>query len=158
VGPTPVVGSVAYHVYGDGSRRVGDHMLVGKAKLAYLGVETTGLSPAMGDRIVQIGIVACWGRQEVERLVVAAEPGSTDPCRRPARPRHQRWGCCRSPRVPFARQGGSAVLHDTWIVGHNVWFDAGFGSLRDDLAKVRRDWLVCTHGATSALSFCAEVI
>ncbi len=33
-------------------------------RLAFLDVETTGLSPAMGDRIVEIGIVVCQGERE----------------------------------------------------------------------------------------------
>ncbi len=43
-------------------------------RLAFLDVETTGLSPAMGDRIVEVGNVACQGEQESGHLSLLCEP------------------------------------------------------------------------------------
>ncbi len=39
-------------------------MLVGEARLAFLDVETTGLAAAMGDWVIEIGIIACQGERE----------------------------------------------------------------------------------------------
>ena len=47
-------------------------MDLSNAKLAFLDVETTGLSPAMGDRVVEVGIVVCRGDQEVDRIAAGA--------------------------------------------------------------------------------------
>lgn len=50
-----------------------------EAKLVAPDVETTGLSPAMGDRIVEIGIVVCQGEQETRRLSCLINPGRPIP-------------------------------------------------------------------------------
>jgi DNA polymerase III epsilon subunit-like protein len=101
-------------------------MLVNEAKLAYLDVETTGLSPAMGDRIVEVGIVVCHGEHETARLSRLVNPERPIPME--ARQIHgisdQDVAHC----PPF----GTVVLEvcdalrDAWIIGHNVRFDVGF--------------------------------
>jgi DNA polymerase III epsilon subunit family exonuclease len=101
-------------------------MLVGKAKLAYLDVETTGLSPARGDRIVEIGVVACRGKQEVGRLSWLVNPDRPIPADAQRVHRICDGDVADCPEFRSLAQDVCAVLHDTWIVGHNVRFDAGF--------------------------------
>ena len=57
----------------------GNGMNLNDAKLAFLDVETTGLFPAMGDRVVEIGIVVCRGDREVELVAKLVNPGRPIP-------------------------------------------------------------------------------
>lgn len=50
-----------------------------EAKLAILDVETTGLSPAMGDHIVEIDLVIYRGGQEIDRLSRLVNPDQPIP-------------------------------------------------------------------------------
>jgi len=49
----------------------------------FLDTETTGLSPAAGDAIVELAIVDSGGRIILNTLV---DPGRTIPCKRPVIP------------------------------------------------------------------------
>ena len=97
-----------------------------EAKLAFLDVETTGLSPAMGDRIVEIGIVECRGQDQVGQLSRLVNPGLPIP---PAA--HRVHGISDQEVADEPTFGALAsdvvtALQDAWIVGHNVRFDIGF--------------------------------
>ncbi len=104
------------------------------AKLVFLDVETTGLTPAGGDRVIELALIACTGRrrrQEAEWLVspgrsvpaeVTAVHGITDAKLRQAPPFERI-----APRV-------ARLLDRAWLVGHNVRFDAGF--VAHELARV----------------------
>lgn len=125
-GPTPNVGLVMQHIHSGGTCTTGDDMFVGEAKLAFLDVETTGLFPAMGDRIVEIGIVVCHGSRETERLSRLVNPERPIP--REARQVHgisdQDVADC--PPFSIVADDVCNALRNSWIVGHNVRFDIGF--------------------------------
>ena len=98
-------------------------------RLAFLDVETTGLSPAMGDRIVEIGIVICRGDQEIDRLARLVNPERTIPA-----DAHRVHGISdedvsRCPLFQEIAQEVESTLIDSWIVGHNVGFDVSFLSM-----------------------------
>jgi DNA polymerase III epsilon subunit-like protein len=101
-------------------------MLVNEAKLAYLDVETTGLFPSMGDRIVEIGIAVCRGERETVRLSRLVNP------ERPITPEARQIHGISDQDVadcpPFGVLGPEVcdALRDAWIIGHNVRFDVGF--------------------------------
>lgn len=97
------------------------------APLAVVDVETTGLSPARGDRVVEVGVLLCEGASRIERTVstlcnpgfpldprVVAIHGITDEMLRDA--------------PPFSGRAAelASILADRVIVGHNVRFDLGF--------------------------------
>ncbi len=100
--------------------------MLSEAKLVVLDVETTGLSPATGDRVVELGMITCQGPTEISRSSHLINPGRPIP-----------WdayqvhgisdqdvaGC--SPFNEIAEEVESTLV-DSWIVGHNVRFDTGF--------------------------------
>lgn len=95
-------------------------------KFVYLDVETTGLSPANGDRIVEFGLVECKGIHETSRLNQMINPGR--PISRDAQlvngiSDHDVQDC--PPFGQFAEEI-ALLLAESWIVGHNVQFDIGF--------------------------------
>ena len=97
-----------------------------EAKLAFLDVETTGLSPAMGDRIVEIGIVVCRGQRETTRMSRLVNPGQPIPLAA-----HRVHGIGDqdvqgSPAFGQLVPEVITALQDAWVVGHNVRFDVGF--------------------------------
>ena len=49
--------------------------MLSEAKLVVLDVETTGLSPAMGDRVVELGMIAAQGETEISRTNHLINPG-----------------------------------------------------------------------------------
>ena len=57
----------------------GNGMDLSGAKPAFLDVETTGLFPAMGDRVVEIGIVVCRGDRKAKRVARLDNPGQPIP-------------------------------------------------------------------------------
>ena len=101
-------------------------MYLSEAKLAYLDVETTGLSPAMGDRIVEIGIVICQGERETERLSQLVNPERPIP--RDAQQTHGISDQDVADCPPFSTIADDVckALRGSWIVGHCVRFDIGF--------------------------------
>ena len=100
--------------------------MLSEAKLVVLDVETTGLSPAMGDRVVELGIVACQGEQESGRLSRLVNPERPIPwaAQRVHGISDQDVSKCPSFKE-IAEEIGSTLV-DSWIVGHNVRFDTGF--------------------------------
>ena len=48
-------------------------------KLVFVDVETTGLSPAKGDRVVEIGLIVCQGPNEISRSSHLINPGRPIP-------------------------------------------------------------------------------
>ena len=100
--------------------------MLSEAKLVVLDVETTGLSPAMGDRVVELGMIACRGPTEISCTSHLINPGQ--PILRNAQQVHGISDQDVSECPPFkeiAEEVESALV-DSWIVGHNVRFDIGF--------------------------------
>ncbi len=95
-------------------------------RLAFLDVETTGLSPAMGDRIVEIGIVICQGEQETERLSRLVNPGRPIPWDAQHIHGISDQDVSQCPLFKEIAEEVESILIDSWIVGHNVRFDVGF--------------------------------
>ena len=100
--------------------------MLSETKLVFLDVETTGLSPAMGDRVVELGLIACQGATEISRSSHLINPGRPIPS-----DAHRVHGIsdtdvssC-SPFKEIAEEIESTLV-DSWIVGHNVRFDTGF--------------------------------
>lgn len=100
--------------------------MLSETKLVFLDVETTGLSPAMGDRVVELGMIICQGTTEINRSSHLINPGRPIP-----------WDAQRvhgisdqdvSECPPFREIAGKveSTLVDSWVVGHNVRFDTGF--------------------------------
>ncbi|MCH7995486.1 MAG: 3'-5' exonuclease [Planctomycetes bacterium] len=113
--------------------------MLSEAKLVVLDVETTGLSPAMGDRVIELGMIACRGATEISRSSHLINPGRPIP-----------WDAQRvhgisdhdvSECPPFKEIAGEvgSILVDYWVVGHNVRFDTGF------IAVVTRARLAHNH-------------
>jgi DNA polymerase III epsilon subunit family exonuclease len=101
-------------------------MDLAKAKLAFLDVETTGLSPAMGDRIVEVGIVVCQGEREIDRVTGLVNPERPMPL-----DAYQVHGIADRDLADCPTFGSlaadvRAALDSAWIIGHNVRFDVGF--------------------------------
>ena len=95
-------------------------------RIVFLDVETTGLSPAMGDRVVELGLIACRGTTEITRSSHLINPGRPIPC--DAQRVHGISDHDVSECPPFKEiaEEVESTLVDSWIVGHNVRFDTGF--------------------------------
>jgi DNA polymerase III epsilon subunit family exonuclease len=94
--------------------------------LAFLDVETTGLSPWFGDRICEIAIVRCQGEEILKTFDTLVNP------ERPISPGASRVNGLTDKDVadapPFQRIADKVkpLLDDAIIVCHNVPFDLGF--------------------------------
>jgi len=97
-----------------------------KTKLLFLDVETTGLSPAMGDRVIELGMIVCQGATEINRSSHLINPGRPIPqdAQRVHGISDQDVSEC--PLFKGIAEEVESTLVDSWIVGHNVRFDAGF--------------------------------
>lgn len=102
-----------------------DHPLE-RAPLAVLDVETTGLAPRAGDRIVEIAVLAASGAREVLRFSSLVDP------ERPGDPRatavHGITDAMLRGQPRFADIAPRilALLEGRILLGHNVRFDLGF--------------------------------
>jgi DNA polymerase III epsilon subunit len=110
------------------------HTPIEEVPLAFLDVETTGLSATMGDRICEVAILRCQNGQVVDALQRLVNPrrsispgalsvhGITEEMLRDA--------------PPFAEVADDvlALLDGATLVGHNAQFDLGF--LHEELARV----------------------
>ncbi|MFQ5491906.1 MAG: exonuclease domain-containing protein [Phycisphaerae bacterium] len=104
------------------------------AKLVFLDLETTGLAPAMGDRIVEIGMVICRGNQEIRRIAQLVDPQQPIPANAQEVHGIRDEDVAGSP--PFGRISRSVcrALSDAWLIGHNIRFDLGFLAMEIALA------------------------
>lgn len=103
-----------------------DEMPLAEAPVVVLDTETTGLSPALGHRVIEIAALRFQGWQETGRLSVLVNPG------RPIDPGATRVHGLVDRDVAGAPSFGDVVgrlqpiLQGAIIVAHNASFDAGF--------------------------------
>jgi len=95
-------------------------------KLVFLDVETTGLSPAQGDRVVEIALIACNGRQCARQFSSLVNPQRPIP--RIAQNIHgiTTGTVAKAPVFSSIAQEVCELLDGAWIVGHHLQFDAAF--------------------------------
>jgi len=106
------------------------------ANLVFIDVETTGLCPATGDRIVEVGMVMCRGQREIGHLSRLVNPQRSIP-QDVQRIHGIRDGdVAGAPAFVAVSCGTSNALHDAWLVGHHVRFDLGF--LAMEMARAAR--------------------
>ena len=107
------------------------------AKLVFVDVETTGLSPAMGDRIVELGLVVCEPSRNARRATQLVNPDRPIP--RDARNVHGITDAdvAAAPRFQAVAKSVGKVFCDAWLVGHNIRFDVGFLSMELAIAGYR---------------------
>jgi DNA polymerase III epsilon subunit-like protein len=104
------------------------------ANLVFLDIETTGLSPAMGDRIVEIGMIMCQPNRKAQRASQLINP------QRPIPVDAQRIHGIRdedvadSPTFDAVAGRVCSALRESWIIGHNTRFDVGFLAMEMALA------------------------
>ena len=97
-----------------------------ETKLVVLDVETTGLSPAMGDRVVELGMIACRGATEISRSSHLINPGRPIPSDAQRVHSISDQDVSECPLFKEIAEEVESTLEDSWIVGHNVRFDTGF--------------------------------
>ncbi len=90
--------------------------MLSETKLVFVDVETTGLSPAMGDRVVELGMIACQGATEISRSSHLINPGRPIPM-----DAHRVHGISDqdvSECPPFKEIAGKveSILVDFWII------------------------------------------
>lgn len=118
-----------------------DDRLLDALAFTVFDTETTGLDPAGGDEIVQIGAVRVLNGRllRAERFDQLVDPGRSIPEASTAihgiRPDMVR-GC---PKIGEALRALHAFAADTVLVGHNVAFDLRFLKLKEDATGVRFD-------------------
>lgn len=104
-------------------------MLARQAKLAFVDVETTGLSPILGDRIVEIAVVEARGPRIVRRFCQLVDPKCQITPKATAV--HGLRNADVRGRPAFAGVAAHIceLVSGAWVVGHNVAFDVGFMSM-----------------------------
>lgn len=105
-----------------------------ESNLVFVDVETTGLSPAVGDRIVEIALITCRGGRKAGRMSRLVNPGVPIP--REVQQIHQIRdsdvaGC---PRFDVLADDVARRIQNRWLVGHNLRFDIGFVAMELALA------------------------
>jgi DNA polymerase III epsilon subunit family exonuclease len=101
-------------------------LLLHEAPLAFLDVETTGLQPRLGDRVVEIAVLRTQGSHEVTRFVSLVNPG------RQLSPGAMRVNGITPDMVADAPLFSDLLdqllplLQDVVLVCHNAPFDLGF--------------------------------
>lgn len=100
--------------------------MLNEARLVFVDVETTGFSPACGDRVVEIAAIACQGPDELARLARLVNPERAIP--EDARRVHGIGDEQVAAAPLFAAHAAelSRMLEGAIVVGHCVRFDAGF--------------------------------
>lgn len=110
-----------------------------EAPLAFLDVETTGLSPRDGDRVCEIAVVRCCGAEELGRFGSLVNPG------RPISPGASAVNgisddmVTRSPSFADIADDLSDIVQNAILVCHNAPFDVKFLSAEFGLSG-RAPW------------------
>lgn len=99
--------------------------------LVFVDVETTGLSPAQGDRVCEIALLRVCGEQEEDSFVTLVNPGR--PISAGASAVNGITDSMVHDAPPFVRVAGAVmkILKGSVLVAHNAPFDLGF--LRNEL-------------------------
>jgi DNA polymerase III epsilon subunit family exonuclease len=107
------------------------------AKLVFVDVETTGLSPAMGDRIIELGLITCKPRQEPRHASQLINPDRPIPA--DARRVHGIMDAdvANVPRFEAVAKTVGKLFQGAWLVGHNIRFDVGFLAMEFALSGCR---------------------
>ncbi len=109
---------------------------ISEVPVAYVDVETTGLSPYAGDRVVEIAVLRCVGRQPVDAFLSLIDP------ERPMSPGayaiHHISDQMLAGQPTFANvaDGLLQILSGAVFIGHNLAFDLGF--LASELERADR--------------------
>jgi len=106
--------------------RVNPMPMLSATKLVFLDVETTGLSPAMGDRVVELGMIVCRGATEISRSSYLVHPERPIPIITQRIHGISDLDVADCPPFKSIAQEVGTTLADAWIVGHNIRFDIGF--------------------------------
>lgn len=103
-------------------------------KLVYLDVETTGLFPAMGDRVVEIALIASRGRRRQGCLSRLVNPGMPIPA--DVQRIHGITDADVSGQPEFSEIAGEVarIIDGAWLIGHCLRFDIGFLAMELTLA------------------------
>ena len=120
--------------------------MLSAARLVVLDVETTGLSPAMGDRVVELGMIACRGPTEISRTSHLINPGRPSPANAQRVHGISDQDVAECPPFKEIAEEVESILVDSWIVGHNVRFDTGVIAMelqQADCSVVLRSWRRC---------------
>jgi DNA polymerase III epsilon subunit family exonuclease len=118
-------------------------MLLKDARLIYMDVETTGLSPAMGDRIVEIGMIACQGCREQVRWSQLINPQRDISPSAQAIHRIRPEDVADCPSFAQVAPKIAELLDGAWLVAHNASFDVGFVAMELMLAGVQANPAGC---------------
>jgi DNA polymerase-3 subunit epsilon len=107
-----------------------------EAAFAVFDVETTGLSPAYGDRVCEVAVVRLSGDLEVERFVSLVDPGRPLSIGAAAVNGITAEMLVGAPR--FAAIAGQllSILDGAVLVAHNAPFDLGFLAMELDIARM----------------------
>jgi DNA polymerase III epsilon subunit family exonuclease len=100
--------------------------MLSETKLVFLDVETTGLSPAMGDRVIELGMITCQGATEITRSSHLINPGRLIPWDAQQVHGISDQDVAECPPFKEIAEEIKSTLVDSWVVGHNVRFDTGF--------------------------------
>jgi DNA polymerase III subunit epsilon len=112
-----------------------DERQLAEVPIVVLDTETTGLSPELGHRVIEIAAVRLVGWQETERFAELVNPGR--PIDAGAARVHGLTDADVAGAPPFSRVAKrlSLVLDEALIVAHNASFDAGFLAMEYTLAS-----------------------
>lgn len=123
---------------------------VSTTPLAFLDVETTGLSAHSGDRICEVAVLRVLGDEAVDALQALVHPQR--PMGRGAYAVHRISDAMLAGKPPFASIVDDllAVTDGAVVVGHNLGFDLGF--LRAEFARAGREMPPCLGLCTLRLA------
>lgn len=105
--------------------RLGE-LLLDDVPLAVLDVETTGLVPALGHRVIELAILRLEGWQEVGRFEQLINPGRSIPAAASRINRLYDSDVAHAPKFATFAQEIAEILDGTLVVAHNAAFDAKF--------------------------------
>ncbi len=107
------------------------------AMLVFVDVETTGLSPAMGDRIIELGLITRIPGQKPRHASQLINPERPIPA--DARRVHGIMDAdvAAAPRFEAVAKPVGELFQGAWLVGHNIRFDAGFLAMEFALSGCR---------------------